>query len=402
MKKTINIVILGAGFGGIQCALALEKLITGAGLKNTRITLVDKNRYHTFIPALYEVASASPKVSEDTLYRRVNTLIKHILLGRQIEFIKAFVSQINLKKRYITFSDGGGVDFDYLVIALGSKTNFYNISGLKDYALDLKDFISALNIHRAIKLDDEIPERIVIGGGGLTGVELAAEIDTCLKETCPSITIIEGGKRMLPSFSERIANIANQRLKNLGIKTKLGVPIKEVIKGYVILANGKRVSFDRLFWTGGIMPNPLIETLPLQKEKGFLTVSSYLQTLNIDGSANKQVFALGDVCVVHDNKGELVPWTAQKANSEGRQIAQNIYRKLLNQENDIYQPAHARFIIPIGGKWAIEKLKTIVFQGFWAWVLKDLAELRYLSSILPWPTAVARWLAAMVTFSRND
>lgn len=400
MKKTI--VILGAGFGGVRCALTLERLIKKADVKDIRLVLIDKNRYHTFVPALYEVASAAPQVSEDTLYHRVNILIKHVLLGKEIEFIKAEVNKIDIHANTLHFADGNGVEFDYLVLALGSQTNFSNIEGLREHALDLKDFISAVKIRRAVKLADEMPKEIVIGGGGTTGVELAAELSTCFKHECPNITIIQGEERILSAFPEKIARLARKRLKKLGVRVRTNSFIKKVTKNAVILQNGDEIAYERLFWAGGITAHSLLTPLPFQKEKGFLKVEGCLHPIRKDGKPQEDIFALGDVSVTYDKKGKIIPWTAQKAMAEGKQVAYNIFRLLTGKEKHICPARQVQFIIPVGGKWAITKLNGFVWSGFFGWILKNLVELRYLLSILPWYKAVAKWLLVMRTFTRND
>lgn len=402
MERKTTIIILGAGFGGVRCALTLEKLIKKTGVKNTRLVLIDKNRYHTFIPALYEVASAAPKVSENTLYHRVNILIKHMLLGKQIEFIKAEATLIDIHENIIHFADGNGIDFDYLVLALGSQTNFSNIEGLREYALDLKDFISALKIRRAVKLADEMPKEIIIGGGGATGVELAAELSTCLKNKCPNITIIQGQERILSAFPEKISRLAEKRLKKLAVHVLTNSYVKNITKNSVILKNGDAIPYERLFWTGGITAHPLLTPLPFQKEKGFLKADAYLHTIKEGGGSQENIFLVGDISVVYDKKGRLVPWTAQKAIAEGKQVAHNLLNILAGKERKTSVPQNVQFIIPVGGKWAITKLNGIIWSGFFGWVLKNLVELKYIASILPPHKAIPKWLYAMITFAKND
>lgn len=397
-----TIVILGAGFGGVRCALTLEKLIKKANIKNIRVILIDKNRYHTFIPALYEVASAAPQVSEDTLYHRVNILIKHLFLEKRVEFIKAEAASIDIHANILHFADGNGIDFDYLVLALGSQTNFSNIEGLKNHALDLKDFISALKIRRAVKLADEMPKEIIIGSGGATGVELAAELSTCFKNEYPRITIIQRDERILSAFPEKVSRLALARLKQLGVRVRTGNFIKNVTSYAVVLQDGSAVPYERLFWAGGIMAHPLVTPLPFQKEKGFLKVDQYLHPLKEGGDSQENIFVVGDTSVVYDKKAKIVPLTAQKAIAEGEQVAYNLSRILSGKERKVVTPQNVQFIIPVGGKWAITKLNGFIWSGFFGWVLKNLVELKYMLSILPWHKAIIKWLAAMVTFSKND
>lgn len=399
-----RVVILGGGFGGVRCALTLDTLLKKASLNNVQVTLIDKNRYHSFIPALYEVASAASGVSEDTLYSRANILLKEILARTNVKFVKAEITAIHSSQnqKYVEFADGNGLDFDCLVIALGAQTNFYNIPGLKEHAIDLKDFVSALKIRRAIKLADQTPRTILVGGGGATGVELSAELASCLREQSPSITIVEGAGRVLPSFDHHISSLAAKRLKKLGISLKLGNVMKEVTHNQVTLADGQRLAYDQLFWTGGIIPHPLVADLSFDKERGFLKVDDCLRLLSEGKELKEGVFAIGDSCVHYDAKGNLIPWTAQKAIAEGKQAAINVVNHLKDQEGGLCKPQTIRFIIPIGGKWAIVRLNHFFLYGFLGWGLKNLVELKYLLSILPWYRAFGKWLATMITFSHND
>lgn len=405
--KIKTIVILGAGFGGVRVSLTLEKLTRKAGVTGIRIVLIDKNRYHTFVPALYEIASAAPQISEDTLYHRVNILIKHLLKGKNVEFIKADVAKIDVQTRTLHFKGGNGIEYNYLVLACGAQTNFSGIEGLKEHSLDLKDFLGALKIRRAVKLADEVPKTIIIGGGGTTGVELTAELATCFYNHFPAdqasqIILVNGQERILSSFPEKVSHLAAKRLKTLGVNLVLEHYIKKVDDTRVLLDNGESLAYERLFWTGGIQAQTLIKSLPFQKEKGFLKVEGCLHPISQDGKSQEDIFALGDVSVVYDKRGKLIPWTAQKAMAEGKQVAYNILRLLTGKEKHMCPASQVQFIIPVGGKWAITKLNGVVHSGFLGWVLKNLVELRYLLSILPWWRAITKWLIVMRTFTKND
>lgn len=404
MSSAKTIVILGAGFGGLRCALTLEKLLRKHKLQDTaEIILIDKNRYHTFIPSLYEVASASPNVSEDALYHRANILIKHLIRRKRITFIKAEISKINLEKKHVEFSDGAGQEFDYLVVALGSETHFYGIPGLKEHSLQLKDFIDALRIRRSMKLADAVPQKIVIAGGGTTGVELSAELHSCLSQAGISISIIEGAGRILPTFTENVSHLAAKRLQTLGIKVLLGHFIKAVEQKGILLDNGARVPYDVLLWSAGIKGHHLFEGLPLKKEKnGILKSDSCLHPLKENDDSVDFAYIIGDAASFYDHKGHPIPWTAQKAINEGKKVAYTLFRLLQGLHETKHYPEKTRFIIPIGGKWAIAHLHSFTHVGFFGWVLKDLVELKYLFSMLPFPSAFYHWARAMMTFSRND
>jgi len=404
MEKVKKIVIVGAGFGGLRCALTLERALKEYRLsKEAEIVLVDKNRYHSFIPALYEVASASRALSEEALYARTNILIKTLIGTKKISFVKGEVTDINIEERYVELADGSGQEFDYLVIALGSEINFYDIPGLEKQALCLKDYLDALRIRRAVKLGDNIPKQIVVAGGGTSGIELAAELRKDLKKVPVSIILVEGEKRVLPSFPEAISHIAASRLRELHILPKLGHYIKKAEKKELLLDNDEKIPYDCLFWTAGIKGHRLLEKIPLQKEKnGMLKSDACLHPLKESGEPIAYAYAIGDAGAFYDAQGKIVPWTAQKAIGQGKKAAYSILRSIQGLHETRCYPEKVNFVIPIGGKWAIAKLNSFVYSGFGGWMVKDLVELKYLLSILPISKALAYWAKTVWAFSRND
>jgi len=402
-----TIVIIGAGFGGVKCALTLEKLARKSKA-NVKIILIEKNRYHTFIPALYEVASASPYVSEYALYNRSNILIKDIIKNKKIDFIKAEVTNIDCHNNNLTIDEKDKINFDYLVIAIGSQTNFYNIPGLKEYSLELKNFIDAIKIRRSTKLADIIPNKIVIGGGGTSGIETAAEIINCFKKCCKkelSITIIERTDKLLHSFPKKVSLLAEKRLKKLKIEILKKRYITKLTNKKIILDNGNSILYNLFIWTGGIKNHYLLEKLPfIKEENGLLKTDNYLR-LKYKNEKNvcANIFSIGDSVNSYDIYGNKIPATAQKTISEGIYIAKTIIDKINNNKKPrIYYPVKTKFIIPIGGKWAITTINGVIFGGFLGWVLKNLVELKYLLSIIPWRKAIYKWITILITFSKND
>src|SRR3989344_1030151 len=206
-----KILILGGGFGGIRAALDLEKK-----LKNkAQIILIDKNGYHLFLPALYEVASAYG-VKRDPFAVRLKKSIcipyHDIFEGRNIEFVQDEVTGADFGAKKV-FADARAFEYDYLLIALGSQTNDFGILGVREYAYQFKSIEDALMINKALdKLINDCadsrreqsagPVKIFICGGGFTGVELAAEISCCakkisrsykIKRRCYALTLFESG-----------------------------------------------------------------------------------------------------------------------------------------------------------------------------------------------------------------
>src|SRR3989344_1038872 len=222
-----NIVILGGGFGGIRAALDLSRLLRNRGSsipsesgekkllheKDWRIILIDRNVNHTFTPNLYEVASAyGVKKEPYQIKLRGSICITYgiIFANHKIDFIQAEISKIDIENKKVITGGGEEINFNYLVIGLGAEVNDYGIPGVNEYAYQMKTIDDGIAINE--KLNQifkegkegvkELPVRIIIGGGGFTGVETAAEIACCaenLRNTCKmskgcvSISLIEAG-----------------------------------------------------------------------------------------------------------------------------------------------------------------------------------------------------------------
>ena len=178
-----NILILGAGFGGIGAALKLEKKLKNK--KDFKITLIDRNNFHLFTPSLYEVATVYGLIEDSFVkYLRgsVTVPIGEILENRKVDFIQAEIKEINLGEKFVSTNGGKKLDFDYLIIALGGETEFFGIPGVKDYTFNFKSIDDAIGIFKKLQ---EIYSRyesagkqgqikIAVIGGGFTGVELSS------------------------------------------------------------------------------------------------------------------------------------------------------------------------------------------------------------------------------------
>src|SRR3989344_5487605 len=226
-----NILILGAGFGGINAALKLEEK-----LKNNpdiKITLIDRNNFHLFTPSLYEVATVYDLIENSfNQYLRgsVAVPIGEILKNKKINFIQSEIKEIKLKEKYILTGGGARLGFDYLVIALGGETEFYEIPGVRDYAFNFKSADDAIGIYKKIreiyrnyqKEKNNKTIKIAVIGGGFTGVELAAELGCCisniiknhkLSKSCTSIELFEAGPTILPAINEKARKIIEKKIE---------------------------------------------------------------------------------------------------------------------------------------------------------------------------------------------
>lgn len=414
-----KIVILGAGFGGLRTALDLASY----HLENSKIILVDKTPHHDFHADLYEVAGAYVqekknkkllKLQFENVYGSVAVPLKKILHGKNIEFIQDEVLDLKPKERRIILKNRSGLDFDYLILALGSQTNFFNIPNLEKIAFSLKTVNDALNIRDTL---DEIFYRkkklkkinIVIGGGGFTGCELAAELSDFVRklafrhkhpEKLVEIAVVEACPQILNGTENAVWQKAQERLVRFGIMLILNSTIVNVSPKTLTLKNKKIIPFDILIWTAGVKSNPLVKKLLSAKfEKGgCIVVNQYLQILPFEN-----IFGVGDNIYCFDGKNRCpVPQTATAAIAQGKTCALNIYRKIKGLPLAPYIPSLPKFVIPLGGKFAIADLGFICFSGFLGWLVRRLISLRYFLSILPPPEAFSTWFFGTWIFLKND
>ncbi len=395
-----------------------------------QITLIDKNNYHTYTPLLYEISTTSKETANYLDLKSVTTYsVEGVLLGFPIEFIQAEVNNINLPNKKVSLSGGREIGYEYLIIALGAETNFFNIPGLEENALTLK------SLNDALKIRDTVWERIegaaqneavdiVLGGAGSTGVELAGEIQEWISQfkkegyRCrTSVTLIDAAPTILNGFEPKIVKRATARLKKLGTNILAEEKVVRVDDGKLFLESGKIVSYDILIWTGGVRANSIVNKLTVKYEelgrigvRGELLCTIENPDLEIEQSRKAaspprgKVYGIGDIVCVHDSHGKPVPMVARAAIIQGTIAAKNIIADIKDgaKVRSKYNPRDYPYIIPVGGKYAIAKIGPIVVSGFFGWILKGLVELNYLFSIMPNTKALKIWLRGLTIFIQND
>lgn len=416
----IKILILGGGFGGVRCALELNRKFKNSPEK-AEITLVDRNGYHLFIPSLYEVASAYGLKKDPfavQLRRTICMPYADVFEGKNINFIQAEITNIDIIGQKVSTGGGHTLEYDFLVIALGAEVADFNISGVKEYAHQFKNLDDALFINNKlgelseafIKNGRTEPFSFLICGGGFTGIELAAELGCCtkiikekckLKGRCSSITLFEAGPRILPMVSEKERDLIKERLTRLGIILMENSPIESIESDMVKLKSGQKVNGDLIIWTAGVQANRLlkgIKGLPLAAS-GRIIVDN---NLRIRGRDN--VFVIGDNAEFTDPKTQkAVPYFAYVAVDQGKLAAKNIYHSTVKRNLTNYKPFHGIWIIPIGGKFALARLwGGLLIKGFLGWLLRQAVDIRYLLSIFSVQKALEVYWNEVTIYSKND
>src|SRR5438552_10236847 len=280
-----RIVILGGGFGGVYAAIHLEKLLTRQSA--VEICLVSRDNYFLFTPMLHEIAASDLEITNI-----VNPLRK---LLRKVDVLVGDVNQIDLRNKRVLISRGyrkplQKLDYDHLVIALGSITNFYDIPGLDDLAVPMKSLRDAVQLRAQVirHLEEANSESdaanrqsfltFVVAGGGFAGVETVAALNDFVRDALPfypnlsddmlRVVLVHSGPVILPELGESLGRHAQKVLARRGVEVRLNTRVKSMTENKVFLAYTAPIPCGTLVWTAGTVPSPLISPLPCAKERG--------------------------------------------------------------------------------------------------------------------------------------
>lgn len=378
-----RVVIVGAGFAGLNVAQELSRLLPA---NDGQIALIDQNNYLLFTPMLTEVAGGEldPR----------HILASPRLLSSRISFEKGRVHDVDLQNRSVTLDVGGEgngrrtLKADHVVIALGSVPNFHGIPGVQEHSLGLKSIGDAVEIRNRILgcLEQASWERdytvrqelmtFVVGGGGYTGVETMAAVNdlarTSLKHY-PSLSpadvntvIIEPGDRLMSELSSDLAAFGQHKLEQRGVQVRLKTRITRATGKFVELEHGERIQTRTLIWAGGITPNPLIGRLNCQRgTHGGILVDGHCAVRDHAG-----IWALGDCAEIPkpESNGTYAP-TAQNATREGTLVARNILAVMRGQQPQPFQFKPIGELALVGRHSGVAKIYGLHFSGVIAWAM---------------------------------
>lgn len=383
-----KVLILGGGFAGVAVGKALSSS------SKVQATLIDRSSYHIYHASLYE--AATEEISRET----VCIPLRHIFDSSSVEVLKDEVLKVDKAKRLVHLKSGDRHEYDFLVVALGASSNDFGIKGVQEHAFMFREFKETMllrdNLRTTFHLADERGQehiRIVICGGGFSGVELAAELRHHLDKLGAEypaekveITILEAGDQILPGLDKRAVKLAADKLRQLKVDLTLGDPVAEVKKDGVRLKSGRWVPSDLTVWTAGTKPHDLPEKmgLPLD-ERGRPAVNEFLAVLGYP-----EIYVAGDLAGFTDPKtGRGIAPQAYNAIQMGKVVGENILRSLSKIPLKKFRPGPVSYIIPVGHNFAISYLNGRVSSGWWPSFLRKLIEFRYLVSLFgpfkAWP-----------------
>lgn len=383
MNGKHRILILGGGFGGLHTALELEKQLPK--YSNVEVTLVNRENFFLFTPMLHEVAAG-----DLDLTNIVNPVRK---LLRKVNFFEGEVEAIDLDKRTVVVSHGftrhsHELEFDQIVLGLGSSTNFFGLPGLEEHALTMKSLSDAINLrNRLIALleeaDTECVDSVnrnalltfVVAGGGFAGVETIGAINDFVRECLrffPNVhednihmVLVHPGPVVLPELSSSLGQYTQETLRKKRIDVRLNTKVIGYDNGTVMLSDGTSLPTHTLIWTAGTTPHSLLSALPCAKERGRIVVND---TLEVKGSPG--VWAIGDCALVPDRSiGKYCPPTAQHALREGKVLAHNLLTTISGKPKKSFSFATLGQLAAIGHRTGVANILGKNFQGFIAWWL---------------------------------
>ncbi|MDI3327017.1 MAG: NAD(P)/FAD-dependent oxidoreductase [Alicyclobacillaceae bacterium] len=382
-----KIVILGAGYAGLTTAQVLQRL-------RIPYVLVNDGPDHQFTALMHEVAGGRGPADQYriSLTELLDPDCGTLIIGR--------VESIDLRQRRVVV-EGKAVDYDLLVVAIGSETDFFGIPGLKENSLPLWGLKTALAIRDGVRrvvatASPGNTARIVIGGGGLTGVELAGELAEWIPKLCQEagvsrkaveIVLIEAMDTILPMLGADLQQKALEALKQKGVDVRTGMKVVEAKAAEVRLENAPPLEYTLLIWTGGVRGNSLLASSGFEVDrKGRVPVDASLRPPGLI-----RVFVIGDGAAFAGPDGRPFPPTAQLAVQMGRHTAYNLERLVYGRPLLPFRPRMRGTLASIGPADGIGELGSWKVAGWAARFLKEANKARYLWNIGGWRILVKRW-----------
>ncbi len=380
MKKALRVVVAGAGFGGMYTVRSL--LSRFKGCDDIEIVVINKRNYFLFTPLLHEVATGN--ISPENIIEPIRSL-----LHNNADLYCASVESISLRDRQV-ITDQGIVPYDYLIIALGSETNFFDIPGAAEHAFTLKTLDDALKIknqiiervEKALRIDSQSERRKLLSfaviGGGPTGVELAGELADFLWGTFRryypawliaeiSISLIHRDLELLPQFAPAIRRRALKTLLAKKVRVLLSQEVVSVAPDHIELAGGVQVEAGTTMWTAGVKPPPISFDRALETSRdGRLVVDEHLRL-----KGEETVFVIGDLaCALDWRTHKPVPALAQVAVKQARHVANSLYRIVTRQPLDPFHYRSSGSLVSVGEWRAAGQFGPIHVWGrstWWLW-----------------------------------
>lgn len=396
-----KVVILGAGFGGLTAARALDRIAD--------VTLVDRHNFQTFLPLLYQVSTAG-LAADHVAYP-----IRGALRKTKVKFRMGSPISVDHKNKSVKLDSSEVLDFDYLIVALGSATNDFGIKGVAENALGMKTVNEALSIRSEImrrfedlcRFEDNTKFSIAVVGGGPTGVEMAGAIAELKRGPLSSdmadaaknidVYLVEAGPRVLPALSPKLSERTKSDLEKLGVKVLTGAVVKEVKPRQIQFADGTSIPSEVTVWAAGVRGEPAIAKLNIPQENGRVAVDPTMQVTNYP-----YVFAIGDAAGAKGSDGRFLPMVAPVAMQQARFVAKQIARLTSQKPLEKFKYIDKGSMATIGRHKAVVEVKGIRIGGVIAWYMWLWLHLFYLLGGRNKIGTMADWTWNYLTFDRGN
>ncbi len=402
-----KVVIIGAGFGGLEAAKALKRAAAD-------VIVIDRHNHHCFQPLLYQVATAALSPAD------IAWPIRHILRPqRNATVLMEEVQGIDPEKK-VLHTQYGEITYDYLVIATGATHSYFGHDEWSKFAPGLKRIEDATRIRRSILIaferaeltqDQEQQRRLltfVIVGGGATGVEMAGAIADVAGQTLAAdfrridprsarIVLVEAGPRLLPTFPPSLSNYARRTLTRSGVEVRTDTLVTNCDANGVDLING-RIDAGTVIWAAGIAPSPAARWLNAEADRaGRVKVGP---DLSVPG--RPEIFVIGDTAAVVDSKGQPVPGIAPAAKQMGKYVGKLISARIAGRERQKpFRYMHLGELATIGRRAAVVKFGALELKGFLGWLFWSLAHIYFLIGLRNRFVVAFNWFWDYITFQRG-
>ena len=397
-----NVVIIGAGFGGLTAAKILAKY-------DFDITIIDKTNHHVFQPLLYQVATTALSPAD------IATPIRSVFSeNKNVKVLLGEVHSINRETRKVLFN-GSEIDFDYLIVATGSRHSYFGKNEWEKFAPGLKTMNDALKIREKILLSLEAAEKesdpvkrqkylnFVIIGGGPTGVELAGAISEIVnKNVIPDfrnitasmtkVYLIEALPRILSSYPDKLSSYAAGELKKLEVEVILNEKVTE-INDHGVRVGDKFIESNNILWAAGNQASPLIKSLKTEIDRAGRAVVKDDLSIKED----EKIFVIGDAAAIKNKNSEYLPAIAPVAMQQGRYIAKNIVKNLTGNSRKAFKYNDKGTMATIGKAKAVGVVKGIKLSGLIAWLAWSFIHIAYLIGFSNRLRVMVEWIWYYIT-----
>jgi len=373
------------------------------------VTLVDRHNFQTFLPLLYQVATAG-LAADHVAYP-----IRGALRNTEIAFRMGSPISVDHRNKEVKLDSSEVLSFDHLIVALGSATADFGIKGVAEHALGMKSVAEAISIRAEVmrrfedlcRFQDETRLSISVVGGGPTGVEMAGALAELVRGPLTSdeehaakhidIYLIEAGPRLLPSFSPSLSKRTQSDLEKLGVKVLTDTAVQEITPRKILLKNGNEIPSEVTIWAAGVQGQPLVQKLSLPVVATRIDVEPTLQVKNYPN-----YWAIGDIAGAKGSDGRFLPMVAPVAMQQGNFVAEQIKRITEGKELLPFVYKNKGSMATIGRQKAVVEVKRLRLVGAPAWFAWLFLHLFYLLGGRNKVLTMADWMWNYLTFDRGN